>query len=100
MAKSKIIWSHPSKIKLFEILEYYAEKNNSKEYSIKLYKRFINTLNLLHKHPDLGKKTEIENVRGIVVGDYIVFYENTKAKTIVHTLWDCRQNPDNLKIKV
>ena len=68
MAKSKIIWSHPSKIKLFEILEYYAEKNNSKEYSIKLYKRFINTMNLLQKHPDLGKKTKIENVMCILCG--------------------------------
>ena len=60
---------------------------------------FTKSLNLLQNNPDLGKKTEIEDVRGIVVGDYILFYEKTKDKIIVHTLWDCRQNPDNLKIK-
>jgi len=60
MAKSKIIWSHLAKIKLFEILEYYAERNKSKTYSINLYKRVTNALDLLHKQHDLGKKTELE----------------------------------------
>lgn len=99
MVKSKIIWSQHAKIKLFEILDYFAERNKSKIYSVKLYKRFSNALALIQKHPDLGKKTEIEDVRGFVVDDYILFYEKLKDKIIVHTLWNCRQNPDKLKIK-
>ncbi|MBI4648249.1 MAG: type II toxin-antitoxin system RelE/ParE family toxin [Bacteroidia bacterium] len=99
MVKRKIIWSHRAQIKLFEILEFYAKRNKSRTYSIKLYKRFTKSLNLLHKHPELGKKSEIEDVRGIIVGDYILFYEQTPKNIIVHTVWDCRQNPAKLTIK-
>ena len=99
MVKRKIIWSHKAQIKLFEILEFYSSRNNCKLYSIKLYRRFTKALNLLHKYPELGKKSEIEEVRGIIVGDYILYYEQTKEYYIVHTLRDCHQNPLDIKIK-
>ena len=99
MVKRKIIWSHRAKIKLYEILKYYVDRNKSKSYSEKLYIRFTKELHLLNKHTDLGKKTEIENIRGLIIGDYIIYYECTDDLIIVHTLWDCRQNPDDLIIK-
>jgi plasmid stabilization system protein ParE len=99
MVKRKIIWSHRSKIKLYKILEFYAEINKSKTYSQKLYRRFSKELKLLIKQPDLGIKTDLINVRGLIVGDYLIFYELTDADIIIHTLWDCRQNPDDLIIK-
>ena len=99
MAKKKVIWSSKAKLKLFNILEYYAEKNKSKTYSNKLYKKLTKTINLLHKHPDLGRKTNIDTVRGVIVGDYIIFYENLPESIIIHTLWDCRHNPNILEIK-
>ena len=68
-------------------------------YPAKLYKSFNRELELLHTHPDLGIKTEIDNVRGLIVGNYIIFYEYTADKIIVHTLWDSRQNPEKLNIK-
>lgn len=33
------------------------------------------------------------------IDDYIIFYECTYNSILVHTIWDCRQNPDNLKLK-
>ena len=99
MGKRKIIWSHRAQIKLFEILEFYTERNKSKTYSIKLYKRFRKELSLLHKQPELGIKTELELVRGLIIDEYIIYYEVTVDKIIVHTLWDCRQNPNALIIK-
>jgi addiction module RelE/StbE family toxin len=99
MVENKIIWSHHAKIKLFEILNYFAERNKSKLYSVKLLKRFTNALELIQKHPELGKKTEIDSVRGIIVDNYILFYEKKKNNIVVLTLWDCRQNTDNLKTK-
>ena len=99
MAKCKIIWSHRSKIKLSEILEFYAERNKSKTYSQKLYRRLSKEIKLLIKQPDLGIKTDLDNVRGLIVGDYLIFYETTVDSIIIHTLWDCRQNPDDLLIK-
>lgn len=99
MAKRKIIWSHRARIKLYEILEYFAERDNNTTYAERLYKRFIKELHLLKKHPDLGIKTEIDSVRGLIISDYIIFYEDAGDDIVIHTVWDSRQNPDDLKIK-
>jgi len=99
LAKVKIIWSHRAEIKLFKILEFYSERNKSRSYSKKLYERLNKELKILIKQPDIGLKTEIESIRGLIIGDYLLFYEFVNEVIIIHTLWDCRQNPDNLIIK-
>ena len=99
MAKLKIVWSQRANIKLFEILDFYANLNKSKSYSTKLCHRFIKELSLLHKQPDLGRTTDFESVRGLIVDEFILFYEITQDQIIVHTVWDCRQNPEDLRIK-
>jgi plasmid stabilization system protein ParE len=99
MGKRKIIWSSKANKKLFEIMEFYAQRNKSKTYSIKLYQRFKKELSILVKQPEIGIKTEIESVRGLIVDDFILFYEFDSERIILHTLWDSRQNPDDLSIK-
>lgn len=99
MAKRKIIWSHRAEIRLFKMLEFYAERNKSKTYSVKLYQRLNRELQILLKQPDIGLNTEIESVRGLIVDDYILFYEYDNEKIVIHSIWDCRQNPDDLLIK-
>ncbi len=99
MVKRKIVWSHRASIKLFEILNFYAERNKSDAYSKKLYKKFKNELSLLIKQPEIGTKTDIESVRGLIVEEFILFYEVKTDMIIVHTVWDCKQNPDDLRIK-
>ncbi len=98
MAKRLIIWSHRAKIRLFEILEYFEKRNKSKAYSEKLYRKFNKELKLLLKHPDLGIKTDFDSIRGLIVDDYILFYEETNESIIIHTVWDSRQDPDKLKL--
>ena len=99
MVKLKIIWSHRANIKLYKFLEFYIERNKSKTYSVKLYNKFNKELKLLHKHPEIGIKTELDAVRGLIVGDYILYYEIDNENIMVHTVWDCRQNPEDLIIK-
>lgn len=99
MAKRKIIWSQIANIKVFAILNFYSKRNKSNTYSTKLYKKFINELSLLDKHPELGIKTEFDSIRGLIVEDFILFYEITPENIYVHTIWDCRQNPNDFKIK-
>ena len=99
MVKRKIVWSNRAKIKLFEILEYYTERNKSTTYSKKLYKKFSKELLALKKHPEIGIKTDFESVRGLIVEEYILYYEIYPEIIVVHTVWDCRQNPDSLIIK-
>ena len=98
MAKRKIIWSHLAKIKLFQILEFYNKRNKSSSFSKKLYEKFNKELLLLIKQPEIGIKTDFESVRGLIVDEFILFYEVTPNKIIVHSLWDCKQNPNDLKI--
>lgn len=73
MARRKIIWSNRAKIKLYAILDFYAQRNKSKAYSVKLYSKFNKEIKLLAKYPDLGIKTQIEFVRGLIVDEYIIY---------------------------
>jgi plasmid stabilization system protein ParE len=99
MVKSQLVWSPRARIKLYDILKFYTDRNKSKKYSERLYRTINKELRLLVKHPDLGIKTEIDSVRGLIIGDYIVYYEATEGRIIIHTLWDSRQNQDELTIK-
>jgi plasmid stabilization system protein ParE len=99
MVKRKIVWSNRAKIRLFAILDFYIVRNNSKTYSIKLQKLISKEVNLLLKQPDLGLKTSEDTTRGLIIENYIVYYEITDDKIIIHTIWDSRQNPDNKIIK-
>ena len=99
MAKRKIVWSNKAKIRLYAILDFYIVRNKSKVYSIKLQKLISKEINLLIKQPDLGLKTSEETTRGLIIENYIVYYEITDDKIIIHTIWGSRQNPDNKIIK-
>ncbi len=96
MAKGKIIWSNKARIKLTQILEFYNERNQSNSYSAKLYKEIQKSIKLLLRQPTLGLKTNEKSIRALIVGDYIIFYESSNKNIIIHTLWDCRQNPEDL----
>jgi toxin YoeB len=99
MAKRKIVWSDRAKKRLYGILEFYIQRNRSKSYSRKLYKLFNKEVKILLKYPDLGLKTSEESVRGLIIDTYIIYYEVTDDKIIIHTIWDCRQDPDSKIIK-
>lgn len=98
MVRRKIVWSHRANIRLFEILDFYAERNKSRAYSIKLYHKFNRELKLLTKFPELGLKTDVKSIRGLVVDGFVLFYESKPEEIVVHSVWDSRQNPDSLKI--
>jgi plasmid stabilization system protein ParE len=98
MVKRKIIWSHRAQIRLFQILEFYAKRNQSKVYSLKLNAAIKKQLSQIQRQPEIGIKSEIESVRGFVFDNFIIFYEIEPTQIIVHTIWDCRQNPEDLMI--
>ena len=99
MASRKIIWSKRARIKRYEILSYYIDRNKSNTYSIKLNHRINKELQLLTEYPNLGIKTDIMGVRGLIIENFILFYELNKNIIIVHYIWDSRQNPEELIIK-
>jgi len=99
MAKRKIIWSNRARESRYDILKFYFRRNKTKIYSIKLNKQINKELQLILKYPELGIKTDVEGVRGLIFGNFIIFYELNKNVIIVHYVWDSRQNPEKLIIK-
>ncbi|HEY9114543.1 MAG TPA: hypothetical protein VIN10_07560, partial [Bacteroidales bacterium] len=68
-------------------------------YSKKLNLRFNKELRLLIKFPDLGLNTDIPGVRGLIIENFILFYEFDDKVIVVHYILDSRQNPEKLAIK-
>jgi plasmid stabilization system protein ParE len=96
MAK-KIVWTHGAD-KIFSlILEFYVERNGSKAYSRKLNKEIKEILDLLLKHPYLGVKTDLDEIRVLIHGNFKIFYQIISQTIIIHLVWDTRQNPDDIK---
>jgi len=67
--------------------------------SQKLLKRFQKELSLLLKHPELGMQTDDGHIRGLIMGDFIIFYEPIDNNIFSYSVWDCRQNPAVIKMK-
>lgn len=99
MARRKIIWSETATIMLFDILEFYRNRNQSDVYSRKLFKKINKSVDWLKKYPKIGVETDIENVRSLYIENYILFYKNEKLTLFILSIWDTRQNPDVIKIK-
>ncbi len=66
MARQKVIWSHRAKIKRYAILDFYLERNKSNSFAKKLNEKFNRGIKLLSKYPNMGIKTDIDGVRGLV----------------------------------
>jgi len=98
MAKREVVWTKNSEIQLQEILEFFTKRNLSGHYSRELYRRFKTELKTAAKNPELGIKTKLDQIRGLIIENYILFYEILEDRIIILKVWDCRQNPDKLNI--
>jgi len=92
------VWTRNSEIQLKEILEFFTERNKSGKYSLKLYKKFKSELKLAAQNPEIGINTKLDRIKGLIVEDYILFYEIVKDKIVILKVWDCKQNPEKLNI--
>jgi plasmid stabilization system protein ParE len=98
MAKTVIVWTSNAKFELKYILEFYNFRNKTKTYSLNLYRKIQSEIDHLIFQPTIGKKTDIINVRGLIIENHIVYYELNENQIIILSVWDSRQNPDRLKL--
>lgn len=98
MANREVVWTRNSEIQLQEILEFFTARNKNGQYSRKLYRKFKSELNKVAQNPEIGIKTRLALIKGLIIGDYILFYEIFEDKIMVLKVWDCRQNPEKLDI--
>ena len=94
----RITWTKKAFTVFQKILEFYYQRNGTKTYSSRLNIEIKELIYLLRKHPFLGRKTEIEDIRVLVKGDYKIFYRVDKSDIVILLVWDCRQNPESLKL--
>jgi len=95
--RKKIVWSEKARNDLLTILDFYFKRNGNATYSRKIYIRIKKDLSLLSAHTFLGKPTDHEGIRVIVVMDYQVFYQLLPDSLFIINIWDSRRNPDDLK---
>ncbi|MDW3208368.1 MAG: type II toxin-antitoxin system RelE/ParE family toxin [Reichenbachiella sp.] len=94
----QIIWSPLAQQKRKTILNYWIERNSSVDYSRKLNALFVQAANQLSKFPKIGRLSDVKGVRIKIVRDYLLFYEITDKAIEILTIWDSRQDPDELKL--
>jgi len=99
MVKRKIIWSPRAKFDLLTILDFYYRRNSTKTYSKKLSASLRKSIRLLEKHSEIGVRTDVNNVRNLIKGNYNIFYEIKSDDVEIITIWDGRQDTDKLNIK-
>jgi toxin YoeB len=96
----RVIWSPRAQTERKEILDFWFKRNKSKTYSRKLNRLFKEAINLIIDYPEIGNRADLENVRAKIIRDYIMFYEINDDELFILSIWDTRQNPENLKLKI
>ena len=95
----QIVWTEKANIERQHILQFWIDNNKSKTFSLKLNKLFISAIRDLSKKPNIGRKTEIENVRVKIVREYLIFFETVKKDLVILSIWDGRRDKKNFKIR-
>lgn len=93
MAK-RITWTYRAHRDRKEILLYWKERNQSTTYSRKLNALFKKAVDLIAAHPNIGRKTDVKNVRVKLVRDYLLFYEYAEEQVFILSIWDSRRDPE------
>lgn len=91
----KIVWSSLAKIEKRKIFKYWNERNKSQLYSKKLNDLFNEKTARLSETPLIGRKTDFENVRVVIIRDYLMIYKIFKNHILIISIWEGHQNPDD-----
>ncbi|HKL40567.1 MAG TPA: type II toxin-antitoxin system RelE/ParE family toxin [Cryomorphaceae bacterium] len=98
MARKKVIWSTRAKLEFYSILEYFLERNGSNTYSLKLLDEIEKLTDDLALNPSLGRLTTDRSSRVIPHKDYLIFYQISDLFIEILSVWDNRQNDQNLNL--
>jgi plasmid stabilization system protein ParE len=98
MDEKEIRWSLKAIHDKMGILDYWINRNKSKNYSRKLDRLFDKKLSGAAKDPESGKKTDYKNIRIKIATHYLIFYRIQEKHIEVVRIWDARRNPKNLNL--
>lgn len=93
----QIIWTLRAQEDRKEIFTYWNNRNKSNAYSKKLNLLFKEVIKLISRFPQIGRPTEIENIRIKIVRGYLIVYEEAATQILILTIWDGKQDPRKFK---
>jgi plasmid stabilization system protein ParE len=71
----QVVWSPRAQSERKSVLKYWLIRNKSKTYSLKLNLLIKEGISLILSNQEIGRKTDVPNVRIKIVRDYLIFYE-------------------------
>ena len=95
-----VILSQEANVERKNILEYWKERNQSNAYSKKLDNIFRENFKLLSTYPKIGRLLGFEELRALLVKNYLIIYKETESLIQIISIWDTRQNPERLEEKI
>jgi plasmid stabilization system protein ParE len=98
MAKRTIIWSSTAQELLNTIMHHYLKEDNNMMYCYKLSSNISNAVELIHENNYVGKSTNVQGVKILMLGNFKIFYEVVSSQVRILFLWDSRFKPENLKL--
>jgi addiction module RelE/StbE family toxin len=95
--KRKVVWTETATAELKDTFAYWNKRNASTVYSKRLRKLVTSAIQKLVLFPKSGVPTQFDNIRFIVVKDYLIFYQEWQENIVIISFWDGRQEPEKLK---
>lgn len=95
MARYQIEWSAEARLDLFDLLNFYLERNGNAVYSRKLNAEIRKSVKIISKNPFTGIKTSNESAFIIFTGNYQIIYKVIDLTIVIVMIWDSRRNPEN-----
>ena len=98
----RIEWSELSERQLKDIFDYYSSEV-SPRIARKIINRIIDKVSILENNPFVGSKEELlgeylEDFRYLIESNYKIIYWKKENLITIASVFDCRQNPDKMKI--
>ena len=97
MARKKVIWTKNAEFALFDILDFYIQRNKSKEFSTKLLKKIKSLIKKIERYPYLGLEIEGTDYREIIFTNYSIIYSLSDSCIVIKLIWDHKRNPEEFK---
>ena len=99
MAESKkVVWQPLATSQLREIVDFYDNRNDSTKYTERLLKEIDHMLSLIDDNWQIGEKVNKENVRRMVVENFLIYYLVTPNSVDVLSIRDGRRKPKKFKM--
>ena len=98
MEEKKIVWTKKATVQLFSIMDYYAARNKSDVYPLKLEREIKRKLKMLDFTITLPQKTSVPNLFYFTYNHISVFFTIENNGLTIKIILDDRRNPKSIQL--